>query len=159
MTRTLSTLLAISIVVHLGMALAVHSSSAIALTQEEESGMPQYTDRHMNYVEFRVSDVESLNSTRDFFSQAFGWSFQMWGDTYTDSHDAGTSIGVTLGEAGNLTPLPGIYVDDIDSALESVTNAGATITKPIFEFPGGKRFQFREPSGNEIAVFTTTGEE
>ncbi|MHC4976961.1 MAG: VOC family protein [Planctomycetota bacterium] len=159
MNRTLSTLLVASIAAHVGIALAVHSSSAIALNQEEDSGMPEYTDRHMNYVEFRVESADALSTTRDFFSEAFGWSFQMWGETYTDSHDAGTSIGVTLGESGAKPPMPGIYVDDIDSAFERVSNAGATITKPIFEFPGGRRFQFREPSGNEIAVFTTTGEE
>ena len=102
----------------------------------------------IDYVEFASPKLEE---TQAFFAAAFGWSFVEYGPDYRDIKDAGTGGGVERGEAR--APLIVLKADDLEAAYERVKKAGATITKEIFEFPGGRRFQFREPGGTEMAVW------
>ncbi|MEO9078283.1 MAG: VOC family protein [Rhodanobacter sp.] len=103
-----------------------------------------------NYIELPASDIAAAKA---FYSQAFGWELTDFGPSY-----AATMTGdVDIGLQGDLTeapraPLPVIAVDDLDAALLAVTAAGANIVRPIFAFPGGRRFQFLDPHGNELAV-------
>ena len=107
----------------------------------------------LNYVELSVSDVAKAKA---FYEAAFGWQLTSFGPTY-----AGTTTGdVDLGLQGDATeapaaPLPIVEASDLEAALKAVTAAGGRITKPIFPFPGGRRFHFTDPSGNELAVWQT----
>jgi predicted enzyme related to lactoylglutathione lyase len=103
----------------------------------------------LNYVELPVGDVATAKA---FYEQAFGWSLTEFAPTYAATLTGDTDIGLQ-GDTSEATgaPLPVIEVDDLESALDAVTDAGAEIVRPIFGFPGGRRFQFRDPSGNELA--------
>ena len=104
----------------------------------------------LNYVEFPVRDVPAAKA---FYEAAFGWALTDFGPTYAATMSGDTDIGLQ-GDATEATraPLPVIAVDDLEAALEAVNKAGGTITRPIFAFPGGRRFQFLDPSGNEAAA-------
>ena len=103
----------------------------------------------LNYVELPVADVAAAKA---FYEQAFGWSLTQFGPTYAATLTGDTDIGLQ-GDAADATraPLPVIDVDDLEAALAAVEAAGGGIVRPIFAFPGGRRFQFLDPSGNEIA--------
>ena len=103
----------------------------------------------LNYVELPVRDVATAKA---FYERAFGWSLTEFGPTYAATLSGDTDIGLQ-GDAAEATraPLPVIDVDDLEAALDAVTLAGGTIIRPIFSFPGGRRFQVLDPGGNEIA--------
>jgi predicted enzyme related to lactoylglutathione lyase len=107
-----------------------------------------------NYVEFPAKD---LKATKQFFIQAFGWEFTDYGNEYTAFSDGVLDGGFykadLASKPSNGAALMVFYSDDIHSTLEKVVKAGGTICKPIFDFPGGCRFHFLEPSGNELAVW------
>lgn len=103
----------------------------------------------MSYVEFTSPKLEQ---TQAFFAEAFGWHYVDYGDDYKDIQGAGIGGGI---ERGALRPpLIVLQTDDLEAALQSVRDAGGEITLEIFSFPGGRRFQFREPGGTEMAVFS-----
>jgi len=103
----------------------------------------------LNYVELPVRDV---GTARSFYERAFGWSMTEFGPTYAATTTGDTDVGLQ-GDATEATraPLPVIEVEDLEQALDSVMLAGGMIVRPIFAFPGGRRFQFLDPSANEIA--------
>ena len=106
----------------------------------------------LNYVELPVQDVAT---SRAFYERAFGWSLTEFGPTYAATTSGDTDIGLQGDPSeATRTPLAVIEVDDLEAALDSVTRAGGMIVRPIFAFPGGRRFQFLDPSGNEIACVT-----
>ncbi len=104
----------------------------------------------INYVEL---PVQGTAATKAFFSAAFGWAFTDFGDDYAATMTGGTDLGLN-GDRSQWTsaPLPVIEVGDLEAVEAAVREAGGTITQPIFAFPGGRRFHFREPSGNELAA-------
>jgi len=104
----------------------------------------------LNYVEFPVRDVAAAKA---FYESALGWSLTDFGPTYAATLTGDTDIGLQ-GDASEATraPLPVIQVDDLEAALDAVTRAGGTVVRPIFSFPGGRRFQFLDPAGNEVAL-------
>ncbi len=103
----------------------------------------------LNYVELPVSDI---GAAKGFYEQVFGWSMTEFAPTYAATLTGDTDIGLQA-DASEATkaPLPVIEVEDLEAALAAVTGAGAPIVRPIFAFPGGRRFQFLDPSGNEVA--------
>ena len=103
----------------------------------------------LNYVELSVGDVAEVKT---FYEQAFGWSLTDYGPEYAGGIAGESELGLGAGSPGK-PPLPGIAVDDLEGALESVKRLGAEIVAPIFAFPGGRRFHFRDPGGNELACF------
>lgn len=108
----------------------------------------------INYIEFPlVKNAE----TKAFYSQAFGWEFIDWGPNYLSFSGANVEGGFNGEDDANVTG-PGIlvvlYADDLVQKLQDVESAGAKIIKPIYEFPGGKRFHFQDPNGNELAVWS-----
>ncbi|WNO52466.1 VOC family protein [Stakelama saccharophila] len=111
----------------------------------------------LNYLELPVRDVARL---KQFYEQAFGWSLSQFGPDYAATTSDDVEIGLN-GDADEWTAqlLPVIEVDDIDSAVEQVTRAGGTVSRPIFAFPGGRRFHFRDPHGHELAVWTKAPEQ
>ena len=109
----------------------------------------------INYVEFAARDIEA---TKKFFVEVFGWEFEDYGPDYVAFSDQGIDGGFyraelssSYGDGGALVILYTNSLEDVQSKVEA---AGGTITKPIFSFPGGRRFHFTEPSGNELAVWT-----
>jgi uncharacterized protein len=107
----------------------------------------------LNYVELPVKDAEA---SAVFYEAAFGWTMTRFGPSYAASTTGDTDVGLQ-GDAAErpAAPLPVVEVRDLEAALAAVTAAGGEITHSIFAFPGGRRFQFRDPSGNEIAVANT----
>jgi predicted enzyme related to lactoylglutathione lyase len=109
----------------------------------------------IQYVEFPASNIEA---TKAFFSECFNWQFQDYGDEYTAFSNSGLEGGFFKSEQASLTKngsaLVVFYSDDILATLERVRTCGGEIVKAIFEFPGGCRFHFCEPSGNELAVWS-----
>lgn len=109
-------------------------------------------DRRIDYIEFPASDIAA---TKRFYSEAFGWSFTDYGPGYTSFHDGRLGGGFTIDAA----PVPGgalvvIYAENLEAMEAKVKTAGAAIVKEIFSFPGGRRFHFRDPNGNELAVWS-----
>lgn len=104
-------------------------------------------------IEFPASNREQLNKTKAFFGEVFGWSFRRWGDDYADTKDSGIGSGIST-DNPTKAPLPVVYVSDIDAIYENLRKAGGVITKEIFSFPGGKRFHFKDPAGNELAAWS-----
>lgn len=110
------------------------------------------TDNHINYVELKSTD---LIATKAFYQKAFGWTFIDYGDQYAAITGAGLDGGFeyTTDQIIN-GALVVLYHSQLDAVFQSVTKAGGQISKEIFEFPGGKRFHFLDPSGNELAVWS-----
>ena len=108
----------------------------------------------LNYVELPVSDGAGAKA---FYECAFGWSLTEFGPTYHATTSGDVDIGLDASRAAPLTaPLPIIEVDNLEAALAAVEQAGGTILRPIFTFPGGRRFHFRDPAGNQLAFWQST---
>lgn len=111
------------------------------------------------YIELTATD---LAATKDFYAAVFGWRFNDYGPAY-----AGIVAADGVGEAGGLnatgegtpggSPLVLIYSDDLDATLAAVEAAGGRVTNGPYEFPGGRRFHFADPSGNELGVWQDAG--
>ena len=109
----------------------------------------------LNYVELGAKDLEA---TKRFFSSAFGWTFIDYGPEYTAFSGQGLDGGFFKADACNRADSGGallvFYSADLTSTLNKVVACGGEVVRPIFEFPGGCRFHFIEPSGNEFAVWS-----
>ena len=112
----------------------------------------------IHYVEMPSTDIRA---TKAFFRTVFGWDFEDYGPDYTAILGAGldggfyTSEQVAREKDGSAMVI--LYSDDLEASLASVVEAGGTIVKDMFSFPGGRRFHFTEPSGTELAVWTEAG--
>lgn len=109
-------------------------------------------DNRVDYVEIPVTDVAKAKA---FYTQAFGWTFTDYGPDYTSFMDGrlGGGLRKETKRAGN-GALIVIYARDLAAAQGRVTAAGGKIVAPISEFPGGRRFRFTDPSGNELSVWS-----
>ncbi|MFY3386310.1 VOC family protein [Paracidovorax sp. MALMAid1276] len=109
----------------------------------------------LNYVEFAARD---LPATQSFFEQAFGWVFVDYGPAYTAFSGQGLDGGFFQADLCSTAASGGallvFYSADLEATLAKVVQAGGHIVKPVFDFPGGRRFHFTEPSGNELAVWS-----
>lgn len=109
----------------------------------------------INYVEIPSRDI---NATKRFFKAAFGWSFVDYGPDYVALEGAGLDGGFfksdQVATPANGSVLVVLYSDALTDTLAQVKAAGGTIVQDIFEFPGGRRFHFADPSGNEFAVWS-----
>jgi predicted enzyme related to lactoylglutathione lyase len=105
----------------------------------------------IDYIELPAGD---LSATKDFYASAFGWGFTDYGPDYSGLEGAGLDGGLAAPAAVTATaPLVILKADDLEDALARVEAAGGVVTRPIFEFPGGRRFHFRDPAGNELGVW------
>jgi predicted enzyme related to lactoylglutathione lyase len=109
-------------------------------------------DRRIDYIEFPVTNVAAA---KKFYTEAFGWKFTDYGPDYTSFEDGRIAGGLRkedkVGKDGVLVV---IFAVDLADAESRVKRAGGKIVKPVFSFPGGKRFHFTDPSGNELAVWS-----
>jgi predicted enzyme related to lactoylglutathione lyase len=112
----------------------------------------------INFVEFPARDIEK---TKAFFNTAFGWTFEDYGPDYAAFLDQGISGGFFRSDGQSSTHTGGalvvLYSDSLEMTQERIRQGGGEILKPIFSFPGGRRFHFAEPSGNELAVWSDVG--
>ena len=108
----------------------------------------------INYIEFHAKD---LPATKAFFQSAFGWSFVDYGPEYTSFSDQGVDGGFFQSDLASSSERGAALVildsNKLEATLAKVEKAGGSIVKPIYSFPGGRRFHFIEPSGNEFAVW------
>jgi predicted enzyme related to lactoylglutathione lyase len=109
-------------------------------------------DRRIDYIEFPATDI---SATQRFYHEVFGWNFEDYGPEYTSFFDGRLAGGFwkapKVVEGGVLVVL---YTVNLEGMLEKVKAAGGRIVKEIFSFPGGRRFQFKDPNGNELAVWS-----
>lgn len=113
-------------------------------------------DRRIDYLEFPAID---LARTKAFYQRVFGWKFTDYGPDYTSFEDGRLSGGFRGPEEGAPKPtrdgvLVVIYAADLEAMQKQVRDAGGKIVKDIFAFPGGRRFHFTDPNGNELAVWS-----
>ncbi|MCE7973618.1 MAG: VOC family protein [Leptolyngbya sp. PLA1] len=104
-----------------------------------------------DYLELSVRDAAR---SKEFYAAAFGWTFQDYGPGYIGFNDGTGESGGMRVEAEPAPPLAVLYAEDLDAVKARVVAAGGTLAGPEIEFPGGRRFHFRDPSGNELAVWT-----
>lgn len=110
-------------------------------------------DRRIDYIEFRVGNIARA---KEFYGAAFGWSFTDYGPDYCEFSDGDMKGGFDAsGPPAAVTggPLVILYGDDLGELRKSIEAAGGKIVKPVFEFPGGRRFHFTDPEGYELAVW------
>lgn len=109
----------------------------------------------IDYVEMPSRDLEE---TKRFFAEAFDWAFQDYGPDYVAIQDAGMDGGFYKSEKVSSTEqgsvLVVLYSAELEATLEKVRSAGGAIVQDIFPFPGGRRFHFTDPNGNEYAVWS-----
>lgn len=109
----------------------------------------------INYVELPARDIQA---TKAFFTQVFGWSFEDFGPEYTAFSKQGIDGGFYKSDLASSTAngaaLVVLYSRDLEATQAKIESAGGQVVKPIFSFPGGRRFHFSEPSDNEFAVWS-----
>ena len=108
----------------------------------------------LDYIEMPATGA-TLDRAKAFYSRAFGWTFTDYGPTYAafnEGLDGGFQADTAEAPAA---PLPVLYSEELEATLAAVEAANGVILKPIFAFPGGRRFHFRDPAGNELAVLGT----
>lgn len=108
-------------------------------------------DGKLDYLELQAGSG-SIDRVKSFYASAFGWTFTDYGPSYsafTEGLDGGFDGTVTQ----ETKPLPVLFSTDLEKTLDAVVEAGGTVMKPIFTFPGGRRFHFTDPAGNEMAVW------
>ena len=109
-------------------------------------------DGKIDYVELAGTDAESAKA---FYGQAFGWTFKDYGPTYVAWEGAGLDGGVqTDPTERSKAPLVILYAHDLEAMQARIEAAGGQIAQPIYSFPGGRRFHFHDPAGNELAVWS-----
>lgn len=120
------------------------------------TGAPDMTraENSINYIELPMTDAEAIIM---FYETVFGWQFQRWGENYVSFSGAGIDGGFN-GHDDGVVNSPGaliiLYSGDLEKKREQIKVAGGTIKRDIYPFPGGRRFHFTDPSGNELAIWS-----
>jgi predicted enzyme related to lactoylglutathione lyase len=147
-TRLLAGLLALGIYLFTTQPLSAQSPTM----SKQENIKPAH--EKINYLEYPAKD---LDATKKFFSDVFGWTFADYGPDYIAFSNQGIDGGFFRSDLASATKngaaLTVFYSDDLEATLEKVSAGGGEIIQAIFSFPGGRRFHFAEPSGNEFAVW------
>jgi len=109
-------------------------------------------ENQIDYIEFPASDIER---NKKFYSAAFGWTFEDYGPDYTSFQDGRSAGGFTKDlPAPSKGTLIVLYSSDLKASQDKIKSVGGVIVKDVFSFPGGRRFHFTDPSGNELAVWS-----
>lgn len=112
-------------------------------------------ENSINFIEFHVSDIER---SKVFFSGLFGWDYVDYGEQYADITGAGVNGGLALMPKKDIatgsSPLVVFFKSDLEAAQAKVQELGGTVTKNIFSFPGGRRFEFTDLDGNAMAIWS-----
>jgi predicted enzyme related to lactoylglutathione lyase len=106
----------------------------------------------MDYIEFPATDIDA---TKRFYSAVFGWTFTDYGPNYTSFHDGRLGGGFTMSaKPVKGGPLVVLYAKDLEVTQQKVVQSGGKLLIETFDFPGGRRFHFADPNGNELAVWS-----
>lgn len=106
----------------------------------------------INYIEMQAGD---FGSVKDFYGSVFGWTFTDYGPDYTAFNDGALDGGFAKGnKRAQGSPLVILYSDNLEKTRDAVTAAGGTLLQDIYVFPGGRRFHFADPAGNELAAWS-----
>lgn len=115
----------------------------------------KHVSNHIDFVELPARSVADLSRTKEFLGAVFGWSFEDYGPDYADITNCGLGSGINADpEHRPSHPLVVVYAAKLEAVRERVVEAGGEITRETFEFPGGRRFHFKDPAGNELAVWS-----
>ena len=127
--------------------------TTLAFAQQEKPSMPTNPNNNrIDYIEFPATDIAKTNG---FYEKVFGWKFTDYGPDYTSFEDGRIAGGFTKeGTVSRGGPLVVLYAADLGATEKRVRDAGGTIVKDAFPFPGGRRFHFADPSGNVLAVWS-----
>ena len=113
----------------------------------------KHTHHSIDYFEIYVEDIAAAKS---FYGEAFGWRFNDYGEDYAgikapddDTDEVG---GLTRGTPGS-SPLVLVFSEDLDGSAQAVSAAGGEVVEGPYDYPGGRRFRFRDPSGNVLGVY------
>jgi predicted enzyme related to lactoylglutathione lyase len=113
------------------------------------------THHHMDYIELSHFD---LNKAKNFYAQAFGWVFNDYGPTYAgiQAPNSNLEVGGFQGASDPVqnAPLIILYSENLEKSKTKILEAGGKVTQDVYSFPGGRRFHFQDPSGNELAVWS-----
>lgn len=121
--------------------------------------MPDNTNNHekINYIELPAKDIDKVKA---FFNEAFSWTFEDFGPEYAAIHNAGIDGGFYKSDltvsVKNGSALVVLFSNDLEATQQKIEKSGGNIIKAIFSFPGGRRFHFTDPNGNEYAVWSDT---
>jgi predicted enzyme related to lactoylglutathione lyase len=111
------------------------------------------TTMHILKIAYIELPAQQLAASKTFYANLFGWTFQDYGPTYAAFSGSGTDGGLNADPAERTkAPLPVIESEDLEDTEQGIVQAGGKVTLPIFSFPGGRRFHFTDPAGNELAV-------
>lgn len=109
-------------------------------------------NNHINYVEFKAKDLSLIKT---FYTNAFGWTFTDYGSTYIAFSNSGLEGGFEQSDKPVVNGvLVVLYHNNLEEIKQMVISEKGIISKDIFSFPGGRRFQFIDPAGNELAVWS-----
>ena len=108
-----------------------------------------------DYIELPAGSPESFSAAKQFYKEVFGWSFQVWGSEYADTKDSGVTCGFSSDPAHRpASTLAVLYAANLEATKARVLQAGGTIAKDIVSFPGGRRFEYIDPAGNRLGVWS-----
>ena len=113
----------------------------------------------IDYIEFPLSDVDA---TKAFYSKVFGWEFQDWGPDYLSFSGAGVDGGFNReleSAAEGVGAMIVLYSDKLEEKIAAIGDAGGRVSKQTYSFPGGERFHFIDPNGNEVLVWRQAADE
>ena len=137
------------------LALFIASTSANNVAEIKDVNTKMTKNNKINYIEI---PAQNIAATKTFFSGVFGWSFVDYGPEYSSFAAQGVDGGFFKSElvvsTKNGSPLIVLYSDSLEVTQDKIEQAGGKIIKPIFSFPGGRRFHFSDPNGNEFAVWS-----
>ncbi|HYM33864.1 MAG TPA: VOC family protein [Steroidobacteraceae bacterium] len=109
----------------------------------------------IDYIELPATNATQLAQAKAFYASTFGWKYQDWGDEYSDTQSSGVNSGLNAGtDHRPRAPLPVVYADDLTEVRSNILANHGKVTREIFSFPGGRRFHFLDPAGNELAVWS-----
>jgi len=109
-------------------------------------------NNHISYIEFKANDLEAVKA---FYIQVFNWTFRDYGPTYASFSNSGLEGGFEQTEdAITNGALVVLYHEDLEQVKDKVIRLKGRISKEIFSFPGGRRFHFLDPAGNELAIWS-----
>jgi len=122
------------------------------MAKQDTAPVEQHDHHAIDYIELTVTDMSA--ATR-FYTAAFGWRFNEYGPGYSGIQGKGREVGgLCLGSAVTPgSPLVLLFSRDLDATVDAVRRAGGRIVKEPYTFPGGRRFHFADPSGNELGVW------
>ena len=137
------------------LSLFIASTSAQNLDEINEGSTEMTKNNKINYIEIPAKNIEA---TKTFFSEVFGWSFVDYGPDYCSFAAQGVDGGFFKSDlvvsTKNGSPLIVLYSNSLETTQDKIEKADGKIIKPIFSFPGGRRFHFSDPNGNEFAVWS-----